>query len=706
MGLGYLKIQVHVANDALPIPNALIEIYEQENLIYKTETDNNGNTNIFSLQTPNKVLTLIPTYDKPAYSVYNVNIECEGYVTKHIQNVPIVDTQTTILIENMQPLLDEKQPETDEYIDIAPVNLLASYEIKQANVYTNRNIDKLHKAMSYSENLFEQELYKKIFSLEKRGVYIPEQIVIHLGTPTNSDALNLNIRFIDYIKNVASSEIYSTWPPASLEANINVIVTFALNRIYTEWYRSRGFNFDITNDITYDMSYRYGGPVFENISAIVDNFFNVYASRRGLKNPFFTQFCNGVTVKCNGLSQWGTVTLANQGKAPIDILRYYYTEELDLEITDDLESIIVLYPGYPLSLGSQGDPVKLMQNYLNSISNNYPLILKISNPDGTFNEDTTEAVEAFQNTFNIESTGTINEPTWNMITYIFVSIARLSELYNEAPRVPVSETPRNVTLSIGSRDPEVLEVQYIISYIALFYPTVSSARQDGVYGSNTRNAVIEFQKTFGLYPDGVVGVATWNKLYAVYNGIQKNVQIPTTPLLPGSQSPEYPGSPLILGSTGANVITMQSYLNAIGAMYPVIPYLVVDGILGVKTKGAITIFQKLNHIEPTGDIDLETWNKIAEAYALIASFQSISLNYPGTELAIGSEGDDVKLMQKFLSDIRMSYPTIPNVVVNGVYEPNTENAVKAFQRLFGIDPTGIIDENTWYAIIEKTNEIV
>ena len=305
MGMGYLKIQVHTADDALPMENAKIIVYDTfGKIIYQTTTDINGDSGVLKLMAPDKKYTLDPNYNKPAYSVYDVDIKANLFLTKHIHGVEIVDTQTALLIENMRPIADEPDPVTDEYIDIPPIALLDPVQSRQSLPPPSAADAEAAPAAEMLDDPPEPRI------IGRGNVIIPDYITVHLGIPTNASARNVRIRFSDYIKNVTSGEIYSTWPNSSLEANIHAIVTFALNRVYTEWYRSRGYNFDITNSTSYDMIYRDGGPVFENISQIVDRIFNVYAVRIGFENPFFTQFCNGTTSTCNGLSQWGTVALA------------------------------------------------------------------------------------------------------------------------------------------------------------------------------------------------------------------------------------------------------------------------------------------------------------------------------------------------------------------------------------------------------------
>ena len=247
--------------------------------------------------------------------------------------------------------------------------------------------------------------------MPKGEPYIPETITVHLGRP-DADAMNVEVPFADYIKNVASSEIYPTWPEAALRANIYAIITFALNRIYTEWYRSRGYPFDITDSTQYDQKYTYGREVFENINRLVDEQLNTYIRRQGTIEPLFAAFCNGTTVTCEGLSQWGTVGLAEQGYSPYDILTYYYGDSIDLVQNVPVQTSMQSYPGFPLALGYSGEDVRLLQIQLNRISRNYPAIPKIGEITGSFGYLTQEAVLKFQEIFNLSPTGTVDEATW------------------------------------------------------------------------------------------------------------------------------------------------------------------------------------------------------------------------------------------------------------------------------------------------------
>lgn len=682
METGYLKIQVYTGDKTLPIGNAQVTIKSSSGEIYyQTYTDLNGNTYYIPLFAPNRMYSMNQNYPYPAYSTYDVDVYADGFYTKRIHGVQIMDTQITILPVSLHPLQTElpvtiqELPE-EEDIYIPPNSLLDTTENQQIGS-------------------------NEIIAL--KPVIIPDYITVHLGLPTNAAARNVRVEFSDYIKNVASHEIYSTWPYNSLVANIHVIATFAINRVYTEWYRSRGFNFDITNSTAYDQMYVDGGQIFQNISEIVDNIFNVYVRRIGFKNPFFTQYCNGTTVTCNGLSQWGTVSLANQGLDPLQILQYYYPNDIELVASDNITGITESYPGYELSVGSEGGPVLRMQNFLNRIRVNFPLIPIIPNPNGYFGTETESAVRTFQNSFNLTADGVIGRGTWNKISFTYVGVIRLAELDSEGVRIGIGLNPPDVVLSYGSTGSDVVELQFIINYISPFYATVPTVIKDSEFGPNTKNAVIEFQKTFGLVQDGVVGVSTWNMLYEVYRGIKQNAPIPSVPMVPPSGAPAYPGTPLSLGSIGPNVRLMESYLNTIRIVYTSIPFTTVNGVFDEGTRVSVVAFQQEFLLTPDGIIGPITWNKIVEQFFLVTGQSSISLQYPGSPLQVGSMGSNVSLMQEFLTELRKPYPSLPVIAVDGIFGPQTEAAVIKFQNLFGLIPDGIIGPITWYTIISERN---
>ncbi len=355
----------------------------------------------------------------------------------------------------------------------------------------------------------------------KTYVAVPEFITVHLGPP-DSAAENVTVSFPEYIKNVASSEIYPTWPENALRANIYAQVTFALNRIYTEWYRSRGYPFDITSSTSYDQKFIKNRNIFENISEIVDDIFNRYVVKQGSQNPYFTEYCNGTTVTCRGLSQWGTVDLANRGMTPYEILQYYYGEDIDIR-TAPILPYVESYPGEPLRPGSRDYEVRLIQQRLNRIARNFPAIPRINPVDGIFGEQTENAVKAFQRIFNLTPDGIVGSATWYKISFIYTSVRRLSELYGE--NVGLSEIPNQFVepLELGDSGERVRLLQYYINVLAAFYEEISEVREDGVFGEETRQQVLNFQRVFGLTQDGIVGIGTWDALYDAYVGILRSV---------------------------------------------------------------------------------------------------------------------------------------------------------------------------------------
>ncbi len=441
---------------------------------------------------------------------------------------------------------------------------------------------------------------------------IPEIITVHLGTP-DSPAQNVRVTFPDYIKNVASSEIYPTWPEAALRANIYAQITFALNRYFTEWYRSRGYDFDITNSTQYDQAFVYGREVFDNISRIVDEVFNNYVVRQGSIEPLFTQFCNGTTVTCQGLSQWGTVPLANQGYTPYEILQYYYGNDINIVRNAPVEPYIPSYPGAPFGFGSSGNEVRAIQVELNRIGNDYPAIPKIVPANGLYGERTAEAVRVFQEVFGLPVTGVVNKATWYQLKYIFAAVKGLSELAGEGLTPDEAAEPFPEQLSRGDYGSTVRTLQYYLNVIAYFNPEIPEVAADGVFGEATENQVLAFERFYGLNPDGVVDFRTWLLIQQMYDDILE--RLPEG--YEAGAAVLYPGYNLTPGLANDDVRELQTYLNVIGANYRDIPQVQVTGYFDEQTENAVRIFQQLFGIQPTGVVGAVTWDAIAREYNFI-----------------------------------------------------------------------------------------
>ncbi len=460
------------------------------------------------------------------------------------------------------------------------------------------------------------------------GPFVPETITVHLGAP-DSEAQNVTLSFPDYIKNVASSEIYPTWPENALRANIYAQISLALNRVYTEWYRSKGYDFDITSSTQFDQKFIPNREIFENISRIVDELFNTYITRGGAIEPLFAAYCDGKEVSCNGLSQWGTVTLANEGRTPYEILQYYYGDDISLNKAP-VRAADDSYPDEPLQLGSSGKDVRRIQIKLNRISRNYPAIPKIQPVDGVFAVETEDAVRTFQEVFNLTPDGIVGEATWYRINYIYNSVKRLSELGSEGLTLEDIAAQYPNVLRPGDSGENVRQVQYFLKVIATFYEAIPNLTVNGVYDAQTENAVRAFQQAFGLAVDGIIGEQTWSDIYRAYLGI-----VGSTTFEGGIRL--YPGIVLRMGSRGDDVTTLQTYLSTISDTYPNIPKIPVTGNFEQQTENAVIAFQQEFGLTADGSVDALTWDAIADLYSdLSVGNTKRPGQYPGFTLSEGA----------------------------------------------------------------------
>lgn len=400
---GRIKFAVTQENGFIPVPGAKIVVTKMDSSepIYELTADENGMTEEVSLSAPDFELSQSPSDIKP-YSEYKVFAIADGYRELETEGVEILPECTAVQKLMLEPIT---MGETIEDIVIGPHTLYGDYPPK-----------------------IPEDEYKEI---EESGeivlsrVVIPETIVVHDGTPS-ANAKNYYVRYTDYIKNVASSEIYATWPEAAIYANVLCIMSFTLNRVYTEWYRNKGYNFQITSSTAYDQKWIYGRNTYANVDRIVDSIFNNYLSRPGVKQPIFTSYCDGQKVSCQGLKQWGSKTLAERGYSAIEIIRNYYGSDMFINSASIVAGIPSSFPGYNLSVGSSGEKVRQMQNQLNRISQNYPAIPKMT-ADGVFGQKTKQSVQAFQRTFGYPANGIVDYPTWYGISSIYVGVSRIAE---------------------------------------------------------------------------------------------------------------------------------------------------------------------------------------------------------------------------------------------------------------------------------------
>ena len=433
---------------------------------------------------------------------------------------------------------------------------------------------------------------------------VPNNIIVHLGKP-DENARNITVSFTDYISNVASSEIYPTWPVEALKANIYAIISFAMNRIYNEWYRSRGYSFDITSSPIYDQAFVENRSIYENINNIVEEIFNNYVVKGNSIQPYFTRYCDGRKTTCDGLSQWGSVSLANQGKKYLDILKYYYGNDISIKFDAPVGDVSEGYPGYVVGLGNAGNPVLLIQRDLRRIRKNYPAIPNITSTLGIYDEETVNSVKKFQEIFNLPVTGSVDKATWYKIKYVYTSVKKLSDLYSEGLSNNEVTFLYEDELNYGDTGIEVEYIHYFLDAIAFLDPDIPRLKTNSIYNDNSITMVKAFQSKYGLPVTGVFTYRDWKVLKDVYDKILKNLNTDYV-------SDLYPDYFLSLGSSGDDVLRLQRYLLSICRYDHSIPGVRVNGIFDELTDKSVRKLQSDYGFEVTGIVGPLLWRKVVE----------------------------------------------------------------------------------------------
>ncbi len=405
---GYLQIHAVSGDNEIPVENAKISIASTGNpnlTIEEITTDNSGMTENLTLAAPPLEYSMEPTDNQP-YSEYNLKISAQGYEDTIISGVQILPRE--LGLQNIRMIPSTTNQNTYNPTIIGGHTLWEYYPPKIAEAEV--------KPVTESGEIV----------LSK--VVVPEYIVVHDGTPADTTASDYYVLYKDYIKNVASCEIYATWPEATIYANVLAIISFTLNRVYTEWYRGKGYDFTITSSTAFDHKWIYQKTIYENISQAVDRIFANYLSRPNVIQPILTQYCDGKRVTCpNWMSQWGSKYLGDQGYSAIEIIRNYYGEDMYINEAEQISGIPSSWPGYDLSVGATGEKVRMLQQQLNRIARNYPAIPTIA-VDGIYGDNTKNAVAKFQSIFNLPSNGIVDYPTWYKISQIYVGVSKIAEL--------------------------------------------------------------------------------------------------------------------------------------------------------------------------------------------------------------------------------------------------------------------------------------
>ncbi len=425
MAIGQIKVQCFQENSYIPVEGAQVTIRPssnnaktRSNFRADSVTNSSGLIEPIEVEAPQLEYSQNPSDNSP-YSLYDIRVQRTGFEEVLIENVQVFPERTAL--QNVHLRAATNRASRAEVINILPNTLFGDYPAKIPESP-------------------EKPLPPPSSGVVLQNPIVPEYIIVHQGSPNDNSAPNYTVEYKDYIKNVASCEIYSTWPESTIRANIFCIISFTLNRIYTEWYRGKGKNFDITSSTAYDHAFNYGRNIYDNISGIVDEIFSTYIKRYGRKQPLLTQYCDGKNVKCpQWLSQWGSKYLGDQGKLPYEILQYYYGTDVELVTAEVVKGSPESYPGYNLAIGSSGEPVRTIQEQLNRIAQNYPLIQKVA-VDGQFNTATQEAVKTFQGIFSLPKDGVVDYATWYKISDIYVGVTKIAELRNRNKKVFIPPT--------------------------------------------------------------------------------------------------------------------------------------------------------------------------------------------------------------------------------------------------------------------------
>ena len=435
---------------------------------------------------------------------------------------------------------------------------------------------------------------------------VPINITVHLGEP-DSQGKDITVPFVDYNCNVAASELYPTWPKEALVANIYTIISFALNRIYNEWYRSKGYNFDITSSPAYDQTYIPNRSTYANINDIVEEIFNNYIVKDSQIQPYFTSYCDGRVTKCDGFSQWGSVSLANEGKSPIEILKYYYGDDIKIKYNAPVGNQEGAFPGN-IALGNAGNPVLVIQRELRRIRRNYPAIPDISNNLGIYDTETLEAVKKFQEIFSLPITGIVDKGTWYKLKYVYNSVKKLSDLYSEGLSLEEATFLYTDQVNYGDTGIEVEYIHYFLDALAFLDNDIPRLPLDSIYSNNSVTMVKAFQEKYKLPVTGVFTYADWIILREAYDSIFASIPLEYKEYV----SELYPDYFLTKGMTGNDVRRLQKFLLAICKYDGSIPGVRVNGIFDELTEKSIKKIQADYDFDINGIVGPLLWRKIVE----------------------------------------------------------------------------------------------
>lgn len=659
MPSGTLQVYTALAENAAPLPGVTVLVLNEAGTqIARLTTNDVGSAPELVLTAPDEAYSLdeANTTVRP-YAVYQLRAEMTGFQTIELEGVQVFAGHQTVARLQFLPAartLPEVEPET------IPEHPLFAGDGGSGPAPIGQCAD----ARVLSE------------------VVVPKKITVHLARPAVS-AANMTVSFQDYIANVASSEVYPTWPEQALRANILAQISLALNRIWTEWYPSRGYSFNITNSPGVDQAYVRGRTVFAVMERLTAELFNTYVRRTGDTEPYYTEYCDGKSVTCPGMKQWGTVDRAKEGKSALEILRYYYGSRVQLVTTNNIASIPQSYPGSPLRRGSTGRSVEQVQFWLSSLAQ-FDSDLPSVRVDGSFGAATERAVKAFQKSEGLTQDGVVGQTTWQEL---------YAEWVNAQSDAGGTAYP-GTALRTGSRGNAVRLVQFWLRLAAENYTGLSNVTVDGSFGSGTASAVRAFQRLFGLTADGAVGAGTWAKLNEVGLAVANN-------LVGQNIQPGQFVTTLREGSTGTPVRALQYNLRLLAAYYRDVPTVTVDGTFGAATRRAVIAWQEHAGLTVDGVVGRLTWQSIYDsAQQVSASGPAVTARAPDPPeetLKVGDSGQKIRILSQILEFLAQFLPEITPSGLTDTFDDALETTVRSAQQTLGRTVTGEVTPADWLA---------
>lgn len=675
MPTGSLLAAAVLAGGAAPLPGVRVTVLDESGVTAAALlTGSEGRAEAPALPAPDRNLSLDPANTQRPYAVYTLLAEKEGWQPRRLESVQVFDGQQTVARLEFLP--------AESPVQTAAITAAQTVVIPPHPLWAGGGGSGPAPAAPRAGARVLDE------------VVIPQRITVHLGRPAES-ARNVTVSFQEYIANVASSEVYPTWPEQALRANILAQISLALNRIWTEWYPSRGYTFNITGSPAVDQAFTEGRTVYAVMERLTAELFATYVRRAGTAEPYFTEYCDGKLVTCAGMRQWGTVDRANEGLSALQILRYYYGSRVELVTSKNIAAIPESYPGSPLRRGDSGRAVRVLQRQLDRIAKDYPAFGKPA-VTGTFDTATETSVRAFQRYFSLTADGIVGRATWYKVSYIYVSVKELAQLTSEGEELS-GQTGEGawpgVVLREGSEGAEVEVLQFWLSGLAQFEAAQPDVTVDGRFGAATRRAVEVFQQRMGLTVDGVAGRATWEALYAAWLDIQSDM---------GGTA--YPGTALRQGSRGNSVRLIQFWLRLSADNYAALAPVAVDGSFGAATRRAVTAFQQRFGLTADGVVGRASWAKLNEVGLAVANGivepDEAPGAFPGT-LRRGDRGTGVRALQYYLRLLAAYYAGLPGLTVDGVYGAATVEAVRAWQTEAWLSVDGVAGPQTWQSVYEN-----